>query len=341
MNSDHKLRWGFLGTGNIARQFAAGVRDCSRGTLEAVGSRAAESAQSFASTQGVARALGSYEALLADERLDAIYNALPNHLHHEWTIRALEAGKHVLCEKPFASTLTQAREMFAAAKRTKRVLAEAFMYCSHPQTLAVQKAIAEGAIGELRLLRSSFCYRTTRIAGNIRFSAAMAGGALMDIGCYSLNFSRLLTGAEPQALSAAARLHESGVDEAAAGTLLFPGGILSSFMCSMTAATDNTAFICGTEGFIEIPVPWKPAPGKGGFSIRRGTPPKMELGGRPPTPPEPVRVPVPAERDIYAYEADDFSAAVLDGAATRVSEAATLSVQGQLDTLRRQVGVIK
>jgi len=341
MDKQGKLQWGILGTGNIARQFAAGVRGSQRGVLEAVGSRSQESAAAFASAQGVARAAASYEELLRDERVHAVYNALPNHLHHEWTIRALQAGKHVLCEKPFATTLKEAHEMFAAARRNGRVLAEAFMYRSHPQTLAVQKAIGEGVIGEVRLVRSSFCYRTTRIADNIRFNAAMAGGAMMDIGCYCLSFSRLFAGCEPEALSVAARMHESGVDEAATGSLLFPGGVLGSFVCSMTAAADNTASICGTEGFIEIPVPWKPAPGNAGFVIRRGTPPKMELGGRPAAPPEPVREAVEASRDVYSYEADDFAAAVLAQAPTRVSEAETLSVQRQLDTLRRQIGTLK
>jgi predicted dehydrogenase len=337
--SSTKIRWGFLGTGNIARQFAAGVRGSHRGVLQAVGSRALEGAEEFAQSQGALRAHGSYAALLADAEVDAVYNALPNSMHHEWTIRALEAGKHVLCEKPFAATLAEAKEMFAAARRAKRVLVEAFMYRSHPQTLAVQKAVASGAIGELRLIRSSFCYRTTRIDDNIRFSAGLAGGALMDIGCYCLNLARLFTGSDPISLSAAGRVHASGVDEAAAGVLLFPGGVLASFTCGMTAAADNTAYLCGTEGYIEIAVPWKPQPGKAGFTIRRGTPPKMELGGKRPVAPAPEYVAVAADGDLYGYEADDFAAAVLDGAAPRVSEADTLAVQSQLDVLRQKVGV--
>lgn len=334
-----RLRWGILGTGNIARQFAAGVQASSRSILQAVGSRTIDSARAFASAGGVTTAHGSYEALLADSAVDAIYVALPNSLHHDWTIGALRAGKHVLCEKPFATSQSEGIEMFDVARQHRRILAEAFMYRSHPQTVAVQEALARGTIGELRLIRTSFCYRTTRIADNIRFKADMAGGALMDVGCYCLSFSRLFAGGDPVTLTAAGRLHESGVDEMAAGTLAYPGGIVASFTCAMTVAADNTALLCGTEGFIEIPVPWKPAAGKGCYRLRKGIPPKMELGGRPPVAPPVQTVEVPDGRDCYACEADDFAAAVLDGAPPRVSPEETLSIAGQLDELRRQMGV--
>ncbi|MGH7213542.1 MAG: Gfo/Idh/MocA family protein, partial [Tepidisphaeraceae bacterium] len=162
------LRWGILGTGNIARQFAAGVRTSSRGALAAVGSRARESADAFARTYEIPSSHAGYDALLRDASVDAVYNSLPNSMHHEWTIRALRAGKHVLCEKPFATNLAQSQEMFDVARTAGKVLVEAFMYRSHPLTLAVKRAVDDGAIGRLQLIRTSFCYRTSRIAGNIR-----------------------------------------------------------------------------------------------------------------------------------------------------------------------------
>ncbi len=334
-----KLRWGILGTGNIARQFAAGVCTAQRSTLQAVGSRTPESASAFAQAQGVTTAHGSYQALLADRSVDAIYNALPNSMHHEWTIAALRAGKHVLCEKPLATSIADAQEMFAVAQREGRKLTEAFMYRSHPQTLAVQQAVADGAIGQIRLIRTSFCYKTTRIADNIRFSADLAGGALMDVGCYCLSFSRLFAVADPTGLTAAACLHASGVDEMTVGTLSYPDGILASFACGMTAAADNTAYLCGTEGFIEIPVPWKPPVGKASYTLRQGIPPRMQLDGKPAVAPPPVVVSVPTDRDLYACEADDFAAAVLDGLSPRVTQEETLSVARQLDELRRQISI--
>lgn len=339
MQAATKLRWGILGTGNIARQFAAGVRSAQRSTLQAVGSRTPGSATGFALVQGVTTAHGSYQSLLADRSVDAIYNALPNSMHHDWTIAALRAGKHVLCEKPFATSVADAQEMFSVAQREGRMLAEAFMYRSHPQTLAIQQAVADGAIGELRLIRTSFCYKTTRIADNIRFSADMGGGALMDVGCYCLSFSRLFAGADPIHLTAAARLHASGVDEMAVGTLAYPNGILASFTCGMTAAADNTAYLCGTNGFIEIPVPWKPPVGRASYTLRQGIPPRMQLDGKPPAAPSPVTVNVPSDRDLYACEADDFAAAVLDGLPLRVTQEETLSIARQLDEMRRQINI--
>src|SRR5688572_23018537 len=183
-----RLAWGILGTGNIARQFATGVNASKRGRLVAVGSRDAAKAATFAAAHRIPTACGSYEELIRRPDADAVYNSLPNSLHHEWTIRALRAGKHVLCEKPFASNLAQAQEMFDVAKASGKLAVEAFMYRSHPQTRAALMFIAGGEIGEVKLIRASFCFRTSRIAGNIRFDPALAGGAVMDVGCYCVSF---------------------------------------------------------------------------------------------------------------------------------------------------------
>ena len=320
------LSWGILGTGNIAGQFAVGVNGSERGVLGAVGSRQMESAKKFAATHKVARAHGSYESLFADPNVDAIYLSLPNSMHYEWTLKALRAGKHVLCEKPLATNVAQAAEMFDVARQQGRVLMEAFMYRSHPLTLAVQKAVAEGKIGTLKVIRTSFLYLTTRPIANVRFDASLAGGSLMDIGCYCLSYSRLLAGGEPTGIQGYGHLHGSGVDDYAAGAMAFPGGIVATFSCGMTVPADNTAFIHGSTGYIEIPVPWKPPANDALYTI-------VDAAGQ-----RQVHA-VSAKKSLYALEADDFAGTLLDGTPQRVSQADSMGNQKCLDELRRQIGL--
>jgi predicted dehydrogenase len=263
-------------------------------------------------------------------------------MHHEWTIRSLRAGKHVLCEKPLATNAAQAEEMFDVAQREGRVLVEAFMYRSHPLTRAVLDAVRSGEIGELKLIRTSFCFRTTKVRDNIRFDAALAGGGLMDVGCYCLNFSRLFAGAEPAAAFAAGHLHESGVDDHACGVLHFPGGVTATFACGMSVQADNAAYLCGSEGYIEVPVPWKPPRENAAYSVVRATPPLMDgparsAGAPSPPPRQPHHVTAAAE--LYALETEDFAAAVLDGAPPALDRQDTVGNMRLLDELRRQVGV--
>lgn len=338
-----RLRWGILGTGNIARQFADGVlKSGRRSEIAAVGSRAIESAGSFAESRKIEGIHASYDALLADPSIDAIYNSVPNSLHHEWTIKALRAGKHVLCEKPFALTRTEAEEMFAEARKAGCVLVEAFMYRSHPLTHAVIDAVRGGEIGELKMIRSSFCYRTSRTEGNVRFDRELGGGGVMDVGCYCINFSRMIAGEEPAEIHASAHMHdESGVDDLAVATLKFPSGVVASFTCGMCVQADNTAYVCGTEGYIEIPVPWKPPVQQADYTIARSTPPKMDLSsgtGAAQRPPRETRM-IDAGKELYALEADDFAAAVLDGKPPAVTEADTLGNMAVLDEIRRQIGL--
>ena len=334
-----ELRWGILGTGNIAGQFIKGLAGTHRSSVVAVGSRRAESAEAFSRTHRIGQAHDSYDALLANPSVDAVYISLPNSMHHEWTLKALDAGKHVLCEKPLASNAAQATEMFAVASRAHRVLVEAFMYRSNPQDHAVMRAVAEGAIGELRLIRTSFCYRTTKGVGNIRFDRQLAGGALMDSGCYCVNFSRHFANDEPHRVTAAGRFHESGVDILTAGTLEFPNGVTASFTCGMNTHADNTAYLCGSEGYIEIPVPWKPPAKESIFTITKGTPPKMDGGVKPPATPlrETVRVPINGE--LYGFEADDFAATVLDNRPPRITQQDSIGNMKTLDQLRAQIGL--
>ena len=331
-----RLAWGILGTGNIARQFSVGVNASRRGRLASVASRDPAKAAAFAQIHSIPRHVPSYDDLLADPQIDAVYVSLPNNLHHEWTIKALRAGKHVLCEKPFATSLAQAQEMFDVARRAGKVLIEAFMYRAHPLTHAVVDAVNSGAIGDVRLIRTSFCFKVSRWQGNIRFDPSLDGGVLMDVGFYCTNFSRLLARSEPDRIHVVHHRHESGVDDVIAGTLGFPNGVLASFTCGMTVHADNTASICGDEGYIEIPVPWKP-PSKGAtFTIARSTPPKMENLNVKGPPPHETRT-IGDVGELYALEADAFADTVFDNAPPFVTPEDTLGNQKVLDELRRQL----
>jgi predicted dehydrogenase len=333
------LRWGILGTGNIARQFCAGLKTAHRGHVAAVASRTIDAANQFAANLGVRYAFGSYQELISSDEIDAVYISLPNSMHHEWTLAALAAGKDVLCEKPIAVNSRQAEEMFDAAERAGRVLVEAFMYRSHPQTLAVLEAVERGEIGQVKLIRTSFCYRTQKIAGNIRFAPELAGGALMDVGCYCIDFSRLFAKQEPAEIFATGVRHASGVDEMAAGMLRFPGGTIANFSCGMGVQADNTALICGSEGFIEIPVPWKPAMRQAVWHLARGTPPRMDSVGKAPVaaPPPRQTFAVNAPGELYALEADDLAAAVFDGRPPRISRADSLGTMRVLEQMREMI----
>jgi D-xylose 1-dehydrogenase (NADP+, D-xylono-1,5-lactone-forming) len=329
-----RLQFGILGTGNIAHQFAEGVAGSRRSVVSAVGSRDTGSARAFADRYGVTAAHGSYDALLCDRGIEAVYVSLPNSLHHAWTIKALQAGKHVLCEKPIACCTAEAQEMFDTASRHGKVLVEAFMYRSHPLTRAVMEEVRRGTIGRVKLLRTSFCYKTNKIEGNVRFSRALAGGALMDIGCYCVDFARLVTGEHPQKIQCVAQYHAKGVDEYASGTLGYAEGVQASFCCGMTVQTDNAALICGDGGFIRVPVPWKPPADGACYEIDMMAPPRQDgvsgkQGGK-------RVIEVPYAGTLYGMEADAFAATVLDGQAPAVSAEDSLSNIRVLDELRRR-----
>jgi predicted dehydrogenase len=323
------LRFGILGTGNIAGQFARDLASAMRSTVVAVGSRRLDSAESFAADYGIATAHGSYDALLADDQVEAVYVSLPNSLHHQWSIAALAAGKHVLCEKPFATSLADAQAMYAAADAAQRIIVEAIMYRSHPLTTAVLEQVQSGAIGQVRMLRATFCYRAKTIAGNVRFDRELAGGALMDIGLYCVDFCHLFADAEPTQVHVVAHLHATGVDEQTAAVMHFANGIVAEFVCGLGLHMDNTAFISGDKGYINIPIPWKPPVKQATFTVTRADSDQLQI--------ETFRI--DADRPLYALEADDFAAAVHDAAPLAVSRDATLANMRILDELRRQVGL--
>lgn len=336
--STRKLHWGILGTGNIARQFSNGVNHSQRGVLSAVGSRTAESANTFAETHNIPSAYPSYQTILDDPQVDAIYNSLPNSMHHEWTIKALRAGKHVLCEKPIASNFAQAQEMFDTAQQCGKLLVEAFMYRSQPLTQEILKQIHSGTIGTVKLIRTSFCYLTRKIDGNIRFDPALDGGAMMDIGCYCIDLARLITASEPTEIRAFGNMHERGVDDLAVGILRFANDVLATFSCGMQVQADNTASICGDKGFIEIPVPWKPPAQNAAYVVGYSTPPQMDQqkGTAAIPPPRQTRT-VSSGVDLYGLEADDFAAAALDGQPPRLSASDSLGNMRVLDEVLAQL----
>jgi len=337
----NKLRFGILSTGNIAKQFATGVLESDRCELTAAGSRSQTSADAFAQQFNIPRAVASYDELINLPEVDAIYIGLPNTMHFEWTIKALNAGKHVLCEKPLAPTRREAEEMFAAAKANNRVLIEAFMYRAHPQTKAVIQAVRDGAIGKLQLIRTSFCFNLKTQAGNIRFDPALCGGAIMDIGCYCMNLSNLLTQTqidtqkskiENSKMQIHSVLSDTGVDQLTTGMLDYGDGVLASFQCGMTAQAQNHAMLCGDQGYITVDIPWKPDNKTTGYTLNRQTPPKQDGGGN--SPPEEF-IPTPCDKLLYALEADAFAACVLDGTEAFMPEADSLQLAGMLEEARR------
>lgn len=357
------LKFGVLGTGNIAGQFTRDIAGANRSAVAAVGSRSAENARTFGERFGLdpEHCHGSYEALIRDPEVDAVYISLPNHLHAAWSIKAMEAGKHVLCEKPFTMNLEEAQRVFAAAQRTGRRVMEAFMYRCHPLMDAVRREVIAGgnaggdsggnsgggAIGELRFIRASFCYRTTNIDGNVRFDPAMGGGALMDIGSYCLNFARFIAGREPVAAHVVGHRHDTGVDDYASAVLKFAadpdqppslaGAITAALTFGMTAQLDNTAHLGGADGHLQIPIPWKPPTAGATYILGGQTPPKQDLQQGPAGPPEPRVVSVDAPAPLYGHQADRFAQAVLDGAPMPITPGDTLGNMRLIDELARQL----
>ena len=248
------MRLGILSTARINRAVLTGARLSDRVEVVAVASRDAARAEAYAREHEIERAHGSYEALLDDPGVDAVYISLPNSLHIGWSIRALEAGKHVLCEKPLDRRPAEVERAFDAADRAGRILMEAFMYRHHPQTKRLAELVREGAIGELRLVRSSFSFPLYDET-NVRLRPELDGGSLMDVGCYCVSGSRLVAG-EPLTVSAHQVVGPTGVDVRFAATMSFPGGALAHFDCGLDLANRGELEAVGSEGTIVVRDPW-------------------------------------------------------------------------------------
>ena len=251
------LNWGLLSTAKINRALIKPLRASKRTRLLAVASRSISSAESYAYEWKIPRAHGSYEALLADPEIDVIYNSLPNHLHAEWTIKALHAGKHVLCEKPFALTLGEVDAMSQAARETGKVLAEAFMYRHHAQTLKVKEIVDSGVLGKIQLIKGAFTFTLTR-EGNYRWMEELGGGSIWDVGCYPISYARMITGAEPVEVFGWQVTGQGGSDESFIGQMRFKDGIHMQFDCGFTSPSRSYMEIVGTDAALNIPIPFKP-----------------------------------------------------------------------------------
>lgn len=250
------LRWGIVGTAAIAeRAFIPAVQESERAIVRAVASRNADKARQMAERTGVERYYGSYEELLDDPEIDAVYIPLPNHLHKEWTIRAARAGKHILCEKPAALDAQETMEMLAACEEHHVVFSEAFMYRYGEKHRRVREIIASGEIGDIRSMRGVFNYCTPDDTGNVRFNRAMGGGSIYDIGVYPISAARMIMGSEPLWASAHAFFspEHDDVDMSASGLLAFSGGVALSFECGMWAYNRSYFEVTGTKGRIELP----------------------------------------------------------------------------------------
>jgi len=252
--SSSAVKWGILSTANINRLVIPPARESPKVDLVAVASRTLERADAYARQWEIPRAYGSYEALLADDEIEAVYISLPNNLHCEWSIRALEVGKHVLCEKPMGRRVAEVEAAFDAAERTGRILSEAFMYRHNAQTQRLRDLVDGGAIGELRLVRASFSF-TVLDPENVRLRADLEGGSLLDVGCYCVSGSRLLAG-EPELAFGQQLVGPSGTDWVFTGTLRFPGDVFALFDCGTALPSRDELEAIGAEGSLFLDDPW-------------------------------------------------------------------------------------
>lgn len=263
------LRWGIIGTGSIAHIFARGIVESKTGTLVAVGSRTQEAADTFGETWNVPRRYGSYEALLADNDVQAVYISTPHPLHAEWTIKAADAGKHILCEKPLALNHAEAMAMVEAAQRNDVFLMEAFMYRCHSQTTRLVELLRSGVIGQVRVIQATFSFNSGDRPESRLLKNALGGGGILDVGCYCASIARLVAGVangqsfiEPAQVTGAAHIGNTGVDEYATASLLFPGDIIANLFTGVRVNAGSEVRIFGSEGSIFVPSPFTPRSGE-------------------------------------------------------------------------------
>lgn len=324
------LRWGLLAAGGIAHAFAEALTQTDSGIAAAVASRSLPKARAFAGDHNIPKAYGRYEDLLADSGIDAVYISTPHPLHAEWAIRAADAGKHILCEKPLAMNRADAQAMIEAARRNDVFLMEAFMYRCHPQTQRLVELVRTKAIGETRMIRATFGFQAghDHLDGRL-MNPALGGGGIMDVGCYPVSMARLLAGAalgkdfaHPVAVHGAGHIGPTGVDEWAAALLKFEGDIVAQCASGVQLQQDNSVIVYGSEGTISVPSPWLcngRQPGRVTFTIARHG-----------QEPQPIVLDVP--KGIYALEADVVAANLRAGQspspamtwADSLSQAATL-----------------
>lgn len=298
-----QVRWGLLSTARINRRIIPAIRSNARSVLAAVASRDLTRARAYASTWAIPRAHGSYDELLADPEIDLVYIALPNALHLEWTLRAIEAGKHVLCEKPMALDPSHVDRIADAARARGVIVTEAFMYRHEPQTDKVLDLIARDALGPLRSIHTGFTYHRSR-ADDVRLLKELGGGCLWDVGCYPVSYARLVAGAEPLEGFGWAKWGATDVDEEFSGMLRFPGDIVATVHASFRAEYRTWLDVIGADAALRIGNPFKPSPHET-IELRRGDlVQQVEVEGTP---------------ELFVREVEDIVSAVLDGRPPRMS----------------------
>jgi len=300
--STSPLRWGLLSTAKINKALITPLRASARNHLSAIASRSQASAEAYAREWKIERAFGSYEAMLADPDIDVIYNSLPNHLHAEWTIKAMAAGKNVLCEKPMGLTTAEVDAIAAAAQKHGKIVAEAFMYRHHPQTLKARELVQSGMIGKLQAIRGAFTFKMTTDV-NIRLVPEWGGGSIWDVGCYPISFTRYIVGAEPLEVFGQQVTRSSGIDDSFFGQLKFPEEIYAQFDSGFRTPFRTHMEIIGSEGTLTIPSPFKP-----------GLDEKLILYHADKT--ESIKVP---KQELYIGEVEDMADCILLGKAPRMS----------------------
>lgn len=340
MTQHNSVRWGILGPGTIARAFAGGLARSRSGRLVAIGARNPGKPE-YATHFPGARVHDGYDALLADPDIDAVYIATLHPQHAEWAIKAAEAGKNVLCEKPMGLTASEAEVMFAAARRAGTFMGEAFMYRLHPMTGRILDLIVSGVIGEVRAIKSSFGFALPAFDPEHRLYANhLAGGGILDVGCYPVSMARLIAGAvvsrpflDPETVTGIAHLGATGVDEWAAALLKFPGGILAELSCSVSLAQDNMLRVLGTGGRLEVKDFWFATGHEGGTA-------SIEIVG-PDESRERIEISEPGW--LYGFEAEAASEAILSGRTQftppGMSWDDTLGNMKVLDAWRQAVGL--
>lgn len=296
------LNWGIISTAKINQALINPMRLSARNTLLGVASRSLERAKEYASEWNIKRAYGSYQDMLEDQEIDVVYNSLPNHLHAKWSILALEAGKHVLCEKPLAISLQEVDQMRAASVQNGKILAEAFMYRHHPQTQLVKQIVDSGRLGELRVIKGAFTFNLTN-PENIRLDPEMGGGSLWDVGCYPISFARFLLNSEPLEAFGWGRLGETGVDEVFVGQLRFPKDVFLQFDCGFRSQPRARIVIVGSEATLTVPSPFKPGMNDVLKLFREGQFETIEVPGQ----------------ELYIGEIEDMADAILLDMPTRIS----------------------
>jgi xylose dehydrogenase (NAD/NADP) len=291
-----RLRWGILSTARIKRAVIPPIKSLPRHELAAIASRSLAQAQAAALEWGIPKSYGSYEALLADPEIDVVYNPLPNSLHAEWTIKACQAGKHVLCEKPLALTVDEVDAITEAAGKAGVLVTEAFMYRHHSQTHRVRELLQGGEIGQLRLVRGAFSFNISN-PSDVRLTAELGGGSIWDVGCYPISYARFVIGSEPLEVFGWQQLGGGGVDETFAGQMRFAGDVFVQFDSSFRAPQRSFMEFIGSQGVLSVPNPYKPG-------LRESL--SLEVNEKV------KKVPVRGQA-LYRGEVEDMAEAILDG----------------------------